>query len=141
MAEHLFCKQAVAGSTPVAGSSFPAAERCTFSRFSTAWWCNGSTADSDSACLGSSPSRAARVFPRVLNVQRKAPADCREPFDRGYFRGKLYELDLLLLPAPMLSFSALPSHAADTYVGAGGALVGHEYPAAFELIRPALSNF
>ena len=26
---------------------------------STAWWCNGSTADSDSACLGSSPSRAA----------------------------------------------------------------------------------
>jgi hypothetical protein len=59
MVEHLFCKQAVAGSNPIAGSirSSDSPLRA-FSVF-TARWCNGSTNDSDSFCLGSSPSRAA----------------------------------------------------------------------------------
>ena len=83
--EHLFCKQAVAGSNPVAGSILPkgwiaeeaerrsrsAALRSRVRRLSlstvqlfavTARWCNGSTNDSDSFCLGSSPSRAASAF-------------------------------------------------------------------------------
>ena len=41
---------------------------------STAWWCNGSTNDSDSFCLGSSPSRAAnfkRMFARFLKGTRR----------------------------------------------------------------------
>jgi hypothetical protein len=54
MVEHLFCKQAVAGSNPAAGSSL-GARRDIF----TARWCNGSTNDSDSFCHGSSPCRAA----------------------------------------------------------------------------------
>ena len=84
--EHLFCKQAVAGSNPIAGSMLRSARharrdpssqrrhpaRCRFAlghartnpaqthaRLITARWCNGSTNDSDSFCLGSSPSRAA----------------------------------------------------------------------------------
>lgn len=61
--EHLFCKQAVAGSNPIAGSSrLPRSLRTT----STAWWCNGSTADSESVCLGSIPSRAAIVDAATL---------------------------------------------------------------------------
>ena len=49
--------------SPSAGPSFPNAR-----------WCNGSTADSDSACLGSSPSRAAIFFaPRA----KKWPAEAQ----------------------------------------------------------------
>ena len=63
MVEHLFCKQAVAGSNPIAGSIFPSVMREQVrpkrTIFFTARWCNGSTNDSDSFCLGSSPSRAA----------------------------------------------------------------------------------
>src|SRR5688572_15373900 len=83
MVEHLFCKQAVAGSNPIAGSILrSAARRMAYSRpfaregvDASPWirkrgipptahsdfarWCNGSTNDSDSFCLGSSPSRAA----------------------------------------------------------------------------------
>ncbi len=33
-----------------------------------AWWCNGSTTDSDSVCLGSNPSRAAML---ILNNLHK----------------------------------------------------------------------
>ena|GEM_PF-5624714 len=57
--EHLFCKQAVAGSNPIAGSrKLPRSLDVTLA---TAWWCNGSTADSESVCLGSIPSRAANA--------------------------------------------------------------------------------
>jgi hypothetical protein len=55
MVEHLFCKQAVAGSNPIAGSILRRWQKI----LHTARWCNGSTNDSDSFCLGSSPSRAA----------------------------------------------------------------------------------
>ena len=53
MVEHLFCKQAVAGSNPIAGSTSSADDglQIIFAR-----WCNGSTNDSDSFCLGSTPS-------------------------------------------------------------------------------------
>ena len=57
--EHLFCKQAVAGSNPIAGSS--RLPRSLEMILTTAWWCNGSTADSESVCLGSIPSRAANA--------------------------------------------------------------------------------
>jgi hypothetical protein len=62
MVEHLFCKQAVAGSNPIAGS-IPLTPDPLLppSKLSTARWCNGSTNDSDSFCLGSTPSRAARA--------------------------------------------------------------------------------
>ena len=78
MVEHVFCKHAVAGSNPIAGS--------TFANLSTAWWCNGSTNDSDSFCLGSSPSRAANLKGRSC----------------GNFEGLLFSKGLysLLAPAP-----------------------------------------
>ena len=118
--EHLFCKQAVAGSNPIAGSILRSpsfgwhghvqlvlkcafldftskdfifdkllrdfgARRCcnpcqhilafmthrplrSCTQFSTARLCNGSTNDSDSFCLGSTPSRAANSF---LLLRRK----------------------------------------------------------------------
>ena len=79
--EHLFCKQAVAGSNPVAGSMLRNAKHALRSQrrsragaisgplpppktFFPARWCNGSTNDSDSFCLGSNPSRAAIQFLR-----------------------------------------------------------------------------
>lgn len=69
MVEHLFCKQAVAGSNPIAGSTPPAGattpaacETPAKKKFITARWCNGSTNDSDSFCLGSTPSRAASFY-------------------------------------------------------------------------------
>ena len=71
MVEHLFCKQAVAGSNPIAGSigfnvsaaiaPADSSVRCKNKLF-TARLCNGSTNDSDSFCLGSTPSRAANKF-------------------------------------------------------------------------------
>jgi hypothetical protein len=57
--EHLFCKQAVAGSNPIAGSILVCTRPLFCEKNSTARWCNGSTNDSDSFCLGSTPSRAA----------------------------------------------------------------------------------
>lgn len=62
MVEHLFCKQAVAGSNPIAGSIFPVSDLSLhFARL-----CNGSTSDSDSLCLGSTPSRAAMLTKRPV---------------------------------------------------------------------------
>ncbi len=73
MVEHLFCKQAVAGSNPIAGSKqrwfSSSAQRNVRQGLFTARLCNGSTTDSDSVCLGSTPSRAAnlRKIHRVTN--------------------------------------------------------------------------
>ena len=76
MVEHLFCKQAVAGSNPIAGSIFqPSASRQPDTpgpiKFlpPTARWCNGSTNDSDSFCLGSTPSRAANFSLRTQRMR------------------------------------------------------------------------
>ena len=86
MVEHLFCKQAVAGSNPIAGSIFP--------EVLTAWWCNGSTNDSDSFCLGSSPSRAATLDPGPPGIAKGSTAARgyagtmhEAPFSGGYTHG------------------------------------------------------
>ena len=160
MVEHLFCKQAVAGSNPIAGSILRSASfgwrailrssnfgwqailcqrRATTTsgstaaakdalrglgegarssaprfqrKFLTARWCNGSTNDSDSFCLGSSPSRAAI---------RRAPA-CSWPAAfvqrarRSWFEHSQVDLDsacmchpgreaAVVLPPPVLANS------------------------------------
>ena len=79
MVEHLFCKQAVAGSNPFAGSiprgfagrsghDLPLAASPFLAR-----WCNGSTNDSDSFCLGSTPSRAATAERRQVQFRGPPP--------------------------------------------------------------------
>lgn len=75
--EHLFCKQAVAGSNPIAGSTADPTPRPP-SRF-PARWCNGSTNDSDSFCLGSSPSRAANLPSRAALPAGRSGADFFSP--------------------------------------------------------------